>query len=95
MGNRDAQYVSGANGMWAADEPRAEAYCGWVRDAGRRIEAMGTGRSYVNFQTADEGEDRVRQSYGPNVDRLQRVKEAYDPGNLFRCNRNIRPRTHA
>lgn len=94
VGNRDATYVSGANGMWAPDEPRDQEYREWVRDAGRRIEAMGTGRSYVNFQTADESEDRVRQSYGPNLDRLLAVKEAYDPGNLFRCNRNIRPRAH-
>ena len=36
----------------------------------------------------------ARDSYGPNLDRLQAVKEAYDPGNLFRCNRNIRPRAH-
>ncbi|KQR17767.1 FAD-linked oxidase [Cellulomonas sp. Leaf334] len=94
VGNRDARYVSGANGMWAPDEPRAHEFRRWVSDAGRRIEALGTGRSYVNFQTADEGEDRVLDSYGPNADRLQRIKEAYDPGNLFRCNRNIRPRTH-
>lgn len=39
----------------------------------------------------DEGQDRVRTSYGDNYDRLTRVKASYDPGNLFRVNQNIQP----
>jgi len=39
---------------------------------------------------ADEGEDRVRATYGDNFDRLVQVKQRYDPDNLFRSNRNIR-----
>jgi FAD/FMN-containing dehydrogenase len=32
-------------------------------------------------------------AYGKNFDRLQRIKAAYDPDNLFRVNRNISPTT--
>jgi FAD/FMN-containing dehydrogenase len=32
----------------------------------------------------------VRATYGANFDRLVKVKEKYDPDNLFRRNRNIR-----
>ena len=40
---------------------------------------------------ADEGEDRVRESYRLNFDRLVEIKRKYDPTNLFRLNQNIKP----
>ncbi|MEZ5356724.1 MAG: BBE domain-containing protein [Bryobacteraceae bacterium] len=39
----------------------------------------------------EEGEDRVRASYGGNYDRLAKVKAKYDPENFFRVNQNIKP----
>ncbi|CAN5396481.1 FAD-binding oxidoreductase [soil metagenome] len=91
VGNRDARYVIGANGMWDPDEPDAAAFRQWIRDAWQRQRPFSTGRTYINFQTADEDQERVRATYGANFDRLREVKKAYDPGNLFRVNRNIPP----
>jgi FAD/FMN-containing dehydrogenase len=44
--------------------------------------------AYVNFM-ADEGPDRVRESYRGNYERLVQIKGKYDPTNLFRLNQNI------
>jgi FAD/FMN-containing dehydrogenase len=39
----------------------------------------------------DEGEDRVKKTYGDNYERLVAIKNKYDPDNLFRVNQNIKP----
>ena len=39
----------------------------------------------------DEGEDRVKASYGDNYERLVEIKTKYDPDNLFSVNQNIKP----
>ncbi|MBB4660604.1 FAD-binding oxidoreductase [Conexibacter arvalis] len=89
VGNRDAGYAIGALGMWEPDDPAADAHRRWIRAAWERLRPFSTGAAYVNFQTADEGPDRVRAAYGPNFDRLVEIKRAYDPDNLFRSNRNV------
>jgi FAD/FMN-containing dehydrogenase len=90
VGNRDARFVFGALGMWPPDDPGAEAFPQWIRDAGARVRPFSTGATYINFQSADEGEARVRAAYGANFARLVEIKQKYDPRNLFRVNRNIR-----
>ncbi len=52
------------------------------------------GSRYVNqigLET-DEGSERIKAAYGANYDRLVGLKNKYDLSNLFRHNRNIRPR---
>jgi pimeloyl-ACP methyl ester carboxylesterase len=79
VGNRDIEFACGLIGIW---EPGAddEAYVRWVRGAWERVAAHTNG-TYVNFQTAD---DRVRDAYGSNYDRLVELKRAYDPDGMFR-----------
>ena len=58
--------------------------------SGRRS-SRSTTSVYVNF-LMDEGQDRVRQAYGPaKYERLVALKRQYDPDNLFRLNQNISP----
>jgi FAD/FMN-containing dehydrogenase/pimeloyl-ACP methyl ester carboxylesterase len=90
VGNRNARFACGALGIWDADEPGAETFPQWIRDAWERFGQFSTGGNYINLQTADEGDDRIRAMYGANFERLVEVKQAYDPDNLFRSNRNIR-----
>ena len=62
----------------------------WVRESWRAMEPHQAG-VYVNFLT-DEGTDRIRSAYGAaTYDRLQALKQKYDPGNLFHLNQNIPP----
>ncbi|MFJ1705044.1 FAD-binding oxidoreductase [Kitasatospora sp. NPDC088346] len=77
-----------------ARSPDAAGFDGptaWARAAREDIARHGNGATYVNF-TGDAAEDKVRAAYPQAVyDRLVRVKEEYDPTNLFRLNQNIRP----
>ena len=57
---------------------------------GTPLHPYSAGGAYVNFMM-DEGEDRVKATYGDNYARLATVKAQYDKGNLFRVNQNIRP----
>ncbi|WAC93564.1 FAD-binding oxidoreductase [Mycobacterium sp. Aquia_213] len=68
------------------------------RDSGREL--LGALRPWLHDMTnpsfvgpADTLDDRIRRVYHPEVyDKLQTVKEHYDPHNRFRLNHNIPPR---
>lgn len=62
----------------------------WARNYWQELHPYGAGGAYVNFMM-DEGEDRVKATYGDNYDRLVAVKTKYDPKNMFRVNQNIKP----
>jgi FAD/FMN-containing dehydrogenase len=83
--------MSAFAGQWAAGASD-DAHVSWVREAWKSVQPFSTGGNYLNFQTADEDDERVRATYGANFDRLVEIKEKYDPDNLFRRNRNIQPR---
>ena len=89
-GNRDARSVFNVAGSWERAEDD-EANVAWVRTAWEDLRPFSTGGTYVNFQTEDEGADRIRSAYGENYRRLAEVKSRWDPENLFRQNRNIPP----
>src|ERR671930_407242 len=62
----------------------------WVRDFWSALEPYHM-VVYVNF-LGDEGQDRVRESYGADkYARLRELKRRYDPDNFFRINQNIPP----
>jgi FAD/FMN-containing dehydrogenase len=91
MGNRDATFACVIQAMWGPDTGADDANREWVRTAWQALKPYSTGGNYVNFQTEDEADARTAESYRSNYVRLETVKAKYDPTNLFRVNRNIRP----
>jgi len=63
----------------------------WGKSYWEAIHKFNGGGGYVNFMMDDEGEERVKASYGHNYPRLQAIKKKYDPANLFHVNQNILP----
>jgi FAD/FMN-containing dehydrogenase len=65
----------------------------WVRDLHGALAPFETAEGvYVNALSHHESDERVRQAYGKlKYDRLAEIKQAYDPGNVFRRNTNIKP----
>jgi FAD/FMN-containing dehydrogenase len=83
--------------VWAAvmagvdpDPANNEKISKWAKDYWTATHPYSAGGAYVNF-LMDEGEDRIRATYGNNYDRLARIKKRYDPTNFFRVNQNIKP----
>jgi len=93
VGNRDARFVTGFSGVWPPGDPHSARHIEWVRNSWQAIRPWSTGGNYVNFQLAEDDAARTAAAYGGNHDRLRRIKSRYDPGNMFRVNRNIPPAT--
>jgi len=91
IGNREAAYACVISAMWPEGDPAGDDYRTWVRNAWGALKPYSTGGNYINFQTEDEDDRRTEESYRGNHSRLETVKAKYDPSNLFRVNRNIRP----
>jgi FAD/FMN-containing dehydrogenase len=73
------------------DPSESEANVAWARNLWEQIRPMAAAGVYVNY-LGGEGEQRIREAYGPNLDRLAEIKGRYDPNNFFRMNQNIRPK---
>jgi len=72
------------------DPANNERMIQWAKDYWMAMHPFSAGGAYLNF-IMDEGEDRVRASYGENYTRLAQIKATYDPQNLFHINQNIKP----
>jgi FAD/FMN-containing dehydrogenase len=90
FGNRDAEYNLLILGI--SDDPALdEAIKDWTRGTWKAVQPFSTGGVYVNYMDADES-DRIGEAYGStHYARLAKLKERYDPDNLFRMNQNIAP----
>jgi hypothetical protein len=63
----------------------------WTKDYWEAVHPFDLGGAYPNFMMDDEGDARLKATYGDNYKRLAALKKKYDPANLFRVNQNIKP----
>ena len=86
---RDASYAGVIVGV-DPDPANAEKITKWCKDYWEATHPYSAGGAYSNFMM-DEGQERVKNSYKHNYDRLARIKKKYDPDNFFEVNQNIKP----
>ncbi len=86
---RDAKWGMVMVGV-SPDSADNERMIDWTRAYWSDLHPYSAGGAYVNMMM-EEGQDRVRASYGEHYDRLAQIKGRYDPANLFRVNQNITP----
>jgi FAD/FMN-containing dehydrogenase len=91
FGDRSSEWMLSIDSSWT-DPADDQANVAYTRDFYAAARPYSTGQTYFNFPGLhEEGDAAVRDSYGANHARLARVKAAYDPGNRFHLNQNIRP----
>jgi len=86
---RDARWAQVMVGV-DPDPANNEKIISWTKSYYDALHPYSAGGAYVNFMM-DEGEERVKATYGDNYERLVAIKNKYDPPNLFRVNQNIKP----
>jgi hypothetical protein len=91
FGNRQASHAITLDGAWQPGEDFGARDTAWTKSFFEALRRFREG-VYVNFLGGDEEPGRVREAYGDAVyERLVKVKDAYDPANVFHHNQNIRP----
>ncbi len=92
--NRTARYWLNIYGYWGDPADDADRIA-WVRGFAGAMAPHAMAGQYINFMGAGDGRDdrqKALAAYGrEKLDRLVRVKQRYDPENLFRINHNIPP----
>ena len=85
--HRNAETMVLVGGGWT-DPAQDEEAIALARNWYAQLEPF-TGGFYDNIDF--DAADPAGANFGPAFERLARIKAQYDPGNLFRLNRNIRP----
>ena len=87
--HRDTPYDFLILSNWT-DPTESDRNIGWTREFSQAMQPHLPRAVYVN-DLGDEGDERIRNAYGENYERLVELKNKYDPTNFFRLNQNIKP----
>ena len=86
--HRDANFNLMSFVSWKPDA-NGEEHVKYIKSHWSNVEPFTTG-FYVNDHF-DQSQELVNGTHGENFPRLLKIKQQYDPTNLFRLNANIRP----
>jgi hypothetical protein len=89
MGWRGAKWGIHILGQWG-DASEDDEQIAWVRAVDTAIQPWAQTGTYLNY-LMDEGEQRIKESFGAHYKRMEELKNKYDPTNFFRLNQNIKP----
>ncbi len=96
VGNKETPWAY-RDALWAMvivgvdpDPANKDKITSWAKSYWDALKPYAAKGAYVNFMM-DEGEERIKATYGENYDRLVEIKNKYDPNNLFCVNQNIKP----
>jgi FAD/FMN-containing dehydrogenase len=87
--HRDKAFSFTVAPIWT-DPEKDDEYIGWAQEFHEAVEPHAAEGVYVNYMDKDEDE-RVHTAYGERYERLVKLKNKWDSGNLFRTNQNIEP----
>jgi FAD/FMN-containing dehydrogenase len=90
LGNRQASYAYHCIAMWE-DPGEPDVHVGWAKAVAAAMDRFTVPGIYLNYTSDQEQEERVRSTYGSKYERLQALKDEYDPENVFCLNPNIKP----
>jgi hypothetical protein len=89
VGPRDSPFVLEVLANWKEPADTAPNIT-WAREVCDDVRPYSTGKTNVNFPGGDEPMlEFVTSAFGAEYPRLLRVKQKYDPSNIFRLNPNI------
>lgn len=77
---------------WNASDPQStvDANHSWLTQSWQAMRHYASGGAYQNYMDPDQP-DWQHAYYGTNLERLQRIKATYDPGNFFHFAQSIPP----
>lgn len=94
IATRNHPYIIHLMVTWT-DPDDTERCKAWAGQAFEILRPLGPKSAYLNF-VGDEGQERIRESFGDaSYRRLAALKARLDPANSFRLNHNIEPASQA
>jgi hypothetical protein len=89
--HREMPYECYIPSMWM-NPKETDRHIVWARDTWSALHAFSPGAGYLNRNSDEEDQARLRTAYGARkYERLVALKNRYDPTNFFRLNHNIKP----